>query len=87
VEAQLGQVSNTIQGMSTNLTDAQTVINHYIAVTTQLKTNVETAQLNAPTWITSITLILSLVLGWLVIAQLGLGMQGFDLVRGSREKN
>ena len=85
MEAQLTQISNTTQGMSISLTDAQTVIDQYIAVTTKLKVKVETAQRDAPTWITAISTILSLVLGWLVIAQLGLGIQGLDLVRGNRE--
>jgi hypothetical protein len=85
VEAQLTQIAKTTQGMSLSLTDAQTVINQYIAVTTQLKTNIEATQREAPSWITAISWITSLVLGWLVIAQLGLGMQGLDLVRGSQK--
>jgi hypothetical protein len=85
VEAQLTQIADTTQGMSVSLTDAQTVIDQYIAVTTQLKANIETAQRDAPAWITAITSITSLALGWLVIAQLGLGMQGFDLVRGNQK--
>ena len=85
VEAQLTQISDTTQGMSTSLTDAQTVIDQYIAVTTQLKANVEAAHRDAPTGIWATCWILSLVLGWLVIAQLGLGIQGIDLMRGSRK--
>jgi hypothetical protein len=86
VEAQLTQISNTTQGMSISLTDAQTVIDQYIAVTTQLKANIETAQRDAPAWITAISWIASLVLGWLVIAQLGLGIQGIDLMRGGQKR-
>jgi len=85
VEAQLSQISSTTQGMSLSLTDAQAVIDQYIAVTTQLKANVEDAHRNAPAWIFGAASILSLVLGWLVIAQLGLGLQGLDLVRGIRK--
>jgi hypothetical protein len=33
----------------------------------------------------AITWILSFVLGWLMIAQLGLGLQGLELMRGSHK--
>ena len=83
VEAGLAQIADTTQGMGSTLTNAHTVIDQYLATTTQLKTNVETAHRNASAWITAITVILSLVLGWLVIAQLGLGMQGLNLMRSN----
>jgi len=85
VETQLTQISNTSQGISTSLANAQTVIDQYIALTTQLKANVEAGHRDAPAWITALTVILSLVLAWAVIAQLGLGLQGLDLVHGSRK--
>jgi len=85
VQTGLTQILDTTQGMNTSLSNAQTVIDQYITVTTQLKANVETAHRDAPAWITAIAGILSIVLGWLVIAQLGLGLQGLDLVRGNRK--
>ena len=85
VEAQLTQISNTAQGLSTSLTNAKSVIDQYTAVTTQLKANVEAGHRDAPTWITGFSVILSLVLAWAVVAQLGLGMQGLDLLRASRK--
>jgi uncharacterized membrane protein HdeD (DUF308 family) len=84
IQTGLSQILGTTQGMNTSLTNAQTVIDQYITTTSQLKANVETAHRDAPTWITAIAGILSLVLGWLAIAQLGLGLQGIDLVRGSQ---
>jgi hypothetical protein len=84
VEVELTKFSETTQGISSTLGNAQTVIDQYEAVTTQLKVNVEAAQRGAQTWILAIAWILSFVLGWLLIAQLGLGVQGLDLVRGSR---
>jgi hypothetical protein len=85
VEAELTKISETTLGINSTLDSAQTVIDQYIAVVTQLKTNVETAQQEAITWITAITWILSFVLGWILISQLGLGIQGLDLVRGSHD--
>jgi hypothetical protein len=82
VEAELTAISETTPGINNSLANAQSVIDQYKAVTTQLKANVEAAQLEALTWIRAITWILSFVIGWLLIAQLGLGIQGLDLVWG-----
>jgi uncharacterized phage infection (PIP) family protein YhgE len=85
IQTGLTQIVDTTQGMSSSLANAQTDINQYIAVTTQLKANVETAQRDAPTWIMAIAWILSFLLGWLMIAQLGLGLQGRELMRGDHK--
>jgi hypothetical protein len=85
MEAELTKISETSQGISSTLGSAQTVIDQYKVVTTQLKASVETAQRGAQTWIMAITWILSFVLGWILIAQLGLGVQGLDLMRGRRD--
>ncbi len=87
METELAKISDTTQKISGTLTNAQTVINQYKAATSQLKANVETAQRQAPTWILVITWIMSFLLGWLLIIQLGLGLQGLDLVRGRRAVN
>ena len=81
LETELTNISETTQGISSTLDNAHTVIDQYKLVATQLKANVEAAQRVAPTWIMAITCTLSFVLGWLLIAQLGLGIQGLDLAR------
>jgi hypothetical protein len=85
VEVELNKISETTKGISNALGSAQTVIDQYQTVTTQLKVRVEATRLVAPGWITTITWILSFVLGWLLIAQLGLCAQGLDMLRGRRE--
>jgi hypothetical protein len=85
VEVELNKISETTKGISNTLSSAQTVIDQYQAVTTQLKARVEATQLVAPAWMTTITWILSFVLGWLLIVQLGLCAQGLDMLRGRRE--
>ena len=84
VDGELTKISATTQGITSTLANGQAVIDQYEAVTTQLKTNVEAAQHAANTWILAITWILSLVFGWLLVAQLGLGLQGLDFIRGRR---
>ena len=85
VEVELNKISETTKGISSTLGGAQTVIDQYKAVAAQLKERVEAAQLVAPAWITTITWILSFILVWLLIAQLGLGAQGLEMLRGHRE--
>ena len=85
MDVELTKISETTQGMNSTLASAQTVIDQYKAATTQLKANVETAQRGAQNWILAIAVILSFVLGWVLISQLGLVLQGLDLVRGRRD--
>lgn len=85
VEAELNSISETTKGISTALKDAKTVIEQYKAVTTQIQGKVTAAQLVAPGWVTKITVILSFLLGWLLIAQVGLCVQGLDMLRNRRE--
>jgi hypothetical protein len=85
VEVELNNISATTRGISNTLGSAQTVIDQYQAVTAQLKLRVEATQLVAPAWLTSVAWVLTFVLGWLLIAQLGLAVQGLDMVRGRRE--
>ena len=85
MDIELTKISTTTQGIGTTLASAQTVIDQYKATTSKLQKNVETAQRQAPAWILTIAWILSFLLGWLFIVQLGLGMQGLDLVRGRRD--
>ncbi len=85
VEAELDNISATTKGISDTLGSAQTVIDQYQAVTAQLKLRVEATQLAAPGWLTTATWVLTFVLGWLFVAQLGLAAQGLDMLHGRRE--
>ncbi len=86
LEAEINKISATTQGISLTLGEARTVIDQYKTITTKLKVRLEAIQLHAPAWVTAITWILSFVFVWLLIAQLGLAMQGFNLLRGQRSQ-
>jgi hypothetical protein len=85
METELNKISETTKGIDSTLGSAQTIIDQYKAATIQLKANMEATQRAAPAWMTTITWILSFVLGWLLVAQLGLGMQGLTMLRDRRE--
>ena len=84
IESELAKISTTIKGISDNLGSAQKSIDQYKTVTTKLKTRVEATQLAAPDLITTFAWILTILLVWLLISQLGLCVQGFDLLQGRR---
>lgn len=84
VETELGKISETTKGISTSLAGAQTVIDQYQEIVTQLQARVDIAQQSASFWITAAAWILSLVFGLLFISQLGLGVQGLEMLRGER---
>jgi hypothetical protein len=81
VEVELKKISETTKVISTALEGTQTVLDQYKDTTTQLKLRVEAAQLAVSGWITTLTWILSFLLVWFMIAQLGLCIQGLDLLQ------
>jgi len=87
LESELNKMSETTQGIGIALTSSQTIIDQYKTVTKQLKERVEAAQSATPGLITTITWILTFLLGWLLIAQFGLCAQGLEMLRSHREAN
>jgi hypothetical protein len=85
IEIDLNKISETTQGISTALGSAQTAIDQYKTVTAQFKEQIEAMQRLAPGWLTTITWVLTFILGWLLIAQVGLGAQGLDMLRDHRK--
>jgi hypothetical protein len=84
VAVEINNISETTKEISTSLASAKTIIDQYKTVTTQLKTRLEAAQLAVPGWIMSTAWILTIVLAWSLIAQLGMGIQGLNLLRDHR---
>lgn len=86
VEVELETISETTKEISGALGSAQTAIGKYQTVTKQVKTRVETLRLAAPGWIKTVIWVLSFVLVWVLISQLGLAMQGLDIVQTHRKE-
>jgi hypothetical protein len=85
VEVEFNKISETTKVISSALSNAQTVIDQYKAITILLNLRVEVTQLAFAGWISTFAWILSFLLGWLMIVQLSLCMQGLELLRGRRE--
>ena len=86
VETELKRIAATTQEIGSELSSSQAVIDQYQTVTAQLVERVQSAQLAAAGWITTAAWILSLGLAWLMIAQLGLCAQGYDMLQDRAQK-
>ncbi len=81
VEGELNDMSKTTQGIGSALGSSQAIIDQYKTATTQLQLRVEAAQKAAPGWITLIAWVSSIFLAWLLVAQLGMCIQGLEMLR------
>lgn len=84
VETELNKISETTKGIDSSLRSAQTVVSQYKDITTQLQVRAEAAQQAATFWITAAAWIFSLMFFLLFISQLGLAIQGVEMLRDSR---
>ena len=85
METELNKIAKTTNGISTALDRAQAVIDQYETVTIRLKEQLAALQVRVPDWLTTLTWILTFILGWLLIAQVALATLGFSLLRSRRE--
>jgi hypothetical protein len=81
-------LATNVQNMTANLNqvtsslvEAQEVVDDYQVSVKHATGQLEVIQQNGPTWITVITVIITVMLIWFAIAQIGLLLQGVDLVR------
>ena len=85
METELNKIAKTTNGISTALDRAQAVIDQYETVTLRLKEQLAALQVRVPDWLTTLTWILTFILGWLLIAQVALATLGYSLLRSRRE--
>jgi hypothetical protein len=81
-------LANDVQTMTTNLNqinsslaEVQEVVDNFQLTVDNTITQLETIQQNTLTWITVIATILTTILVWLGIAQVGLLLQGVETIR------
>ncbi len=63
------------------MVEAQNVVDNYQIAVNGAKFQLENIQQNGPTWITVTTVVMTIILVWLAIAQVGLLLQGAELIR------
>jgi uncharacterized phage infection (PIP) family protein YhgE len=81
VEGDLTKISGTVQETTDNLDSAMKIIDQYKQIISQAKANLAAAQLSAEGWITGLAWAGTFLMIWLLISQVGLGLQGISLLR------
>jgi methyl-accepting chemotaxis protein len=80
LQEDLQLINLNLRNIVITLTEAQTVIDEYQQEIEALKTRLEHSRTAAPDWILIAAWLLTFVIAWLSISQLGLLLQGFDIL-------
>jgi uncharacterized phage infection (PIP) family protein YhgE len=80
LQEDLQLINLNLRNIVITLTEAQAVIDEYQQEIDALKTRLEHSRIAAPDWILTAAWVLTCVIAWLSISQLGLLLQGFDIL-------
>ena len=84
ISDEIGKVADGIGEMETSTRDALQVVTDYQAMVTGLQTKVDHAEQSLPNWLRTARWMASILLLWLIIAQIGLLLQGLELIRAQK---
>jgi tetrahydromethanopterin S-methyltransferase subunit B len=77
---QITTLDTKIITINSNLSQAQTTINSYQSQVDSLKISVERAKLTLSTWISTLAWILTAIILWLLLVQIGILLQGISFI-------
>jgi hypothetical protein len=77
---QISTLDLKIVTIKNNLLQVQATIDSYRSQVNSLKSSAERAKINLPTWITTLAWILTAIILWLVLIQIGILLQGITLL-------
>lgn len=90
-QSDMQQVSNQIMGLDSqiltinqNLAQAETTIADYRSQVNSLISSIEKVKLSLPRWVTTVAVILTLIIAWLVLIQIGTFIQGISYITTGR---
>ncbi|MFH1635840.1 MAG: hypothetical protein ABIG63_17755 [Chloroflexota bacterium] len=83
-EKEMLAVATNISAISSNLGDAQEVIDAYQDTVVTSQERLRNIQENGPKWITAMAVILTVIFIWLAIAQVGLIVQGMEMMHSEK---
>jgi hypothetical protein len=81
IQAELNIMARHISEFNNTIKSARYVLTQYQDVVSNLQGRLETFKTKLPSWINLITWTITIFLAWLIILQIGLFMQGLDLVK------
>lgn len=80
IEAEFNIMARHIGEINASLTEARTVVAQYQGVVDEVHVQVLELQTNLPKWMGALTWFVTLVLLWLAVTQVGLLMQGMEML-------
>jgi len=84
LEEQVTGLNQDIAKINQNLVLARDVIDNYQTEVSQLESWVQTGQDSLPKWITTLSWFMTIIIVWLVTSQIGMLLQGIDLLAQKR---
>jgi len=80
IEAEFDIITRQVQAINASLTNSRAVVQDYQSVVADLQARVDSAQEGLPRWIKNLTWITTFLLIWLAITQVGLFVQGLEML-------
>ncbi len=80
IEAEFDIITRQVQAINASLTNSRAVVQDYQSVVADLQARVDFAQEGLPRWIKNLTWITTFLLIWLAITQVGLFVQGLEML-------
>lgn len=80
IGAEFDIITRQVQAINLSLTNSRAVVQDYQDVVADLQDRVNSAQAGLPRWISNLTWITTLLLIWLAITQVGLFVQGLEML-------
>lgn len=77
---QISTLSQKITSINKNLLQAETTIDNYRSQVESLESSVANVKANIPDWITLVAWLLTATIGWLLLIQIGIMVQGISLL-------
>lgn len=87
LQTDLELINLNLQTMQVNMTEAQAVVDDYQQQIELLKSRLEKSRAAAPDWVLGAVWLLTFVIAWLSISQLGLLLQGFDILLSTNKQS
>jgi len=81
IAAEVNTMTANLNQVTISLVEAHEVVDNYQLAVESATIQLENIQQNGPTWITIMTVVMTIMFVWLAIAQVGLLLQGVELIR------
>jgi len=86
IQTELSNIVTDMNEISVTLEEAQVVVGDYQTAIEDIQAQILDLQINGPKWINTMAWVLTIGLVWLILAQFGLMLQGYEYVRALKKE-